>query len=216
MTLIEQAQRSGAEEVMIVTISNQLSGTVLSALQARDRAAIPVHVVASLSGGMGLGWQVLAAARAREVGGDAQAMIAAADEACQAMRFIFFVDTLENLYRGGRIGSAAKLFGTALNLKPLLYVDHAVGRIEPGEKTRTRRKAVERVYQVFFEQVDASKPLHVAVVHSNAPGDAAALADRIRAERHPVELLVTVTSPVMGVHIGPGAVGIAGYHEIGG
>jgi DegV family protein with EDD domain len=213
LELIDQAKKLGAEEAVIITISNQLSGTIESAQQAAEKADIPVHVVDSLSGGTGLGLQVLAAARAREAGGDAQAMIKAADRARQTMQFIFFVDTLDNLHRGGRIGGAARLIGSALNLKPVLYVDHKVGRVESGERTRTRKKALERIFQLFFEKIDITRPLHIAVVHSGVPELAQNMAARIRDAYQPVELLVTVISPVMGTHIGPGAVGISGYCE---
>jgi DegV family protein with EDD domain len=213
LELIDRAKRQGAEEVVIITISSQMSGTVESARQAAEKADIPVHVVDSLSGGTGLGLQVLAAARAREEGGDAQAMITAADRARKTMQFIFFVDTLDNLYKGGRIGGAARLIGTALNLKPVLYVDHEVGQVESAEKTRTRKKALERIYELFFEKIDITRPLHIAVVHSGVPELANNLAARIREVYQPVELLVTVISPVMGTHIGPGAVGISGYCE---
>ncbi len=213
VALIEVARQEGAEEVVIITISSQLSGTVESARQASGMVDIPVHVVDSKMGGMALGWQVVAAARAREAGGDAQAMIAAADKARETMQIIFYVDTLENLYRGGRIGGAARLVGTALNLKPVLYVDHTLGRIEPGEKVRTRKKALERVYQLFFERMHTDRPMHLTVIHSGAPDLAEETAERIRREYNPAELFVTIISPVMGAHIGPGAVGITGYYE---
>lgn len=187
LELIGRAKECGAEEIVIITINNQLSGTVESARQVAEKSDIPVHVVDSLSGGTGLGLQVLAAARVREAGGDAQAMIAAADRARQTMQFIFFVDTLDNLYRGGRIGGTARLIGSALNLKPVLYVDHRVGRVESGERTRTRTKALERIYQLFFEKIDITKLLHIAVVHSGVPELAYNLADRIQEAYQPVE-----------------------------
>ncbi|HEC24211.1 MAG TPA: DegV family protein [Chloroflexi bacterium] len=210
---LERARDEGAEEAVIIVISNQLSGTILSARQAKEMVDIPVHVVDSLSTSMGLGWQVLAAARAREAGGDAQAMIAAADKTRQTMQVIFSVDTLEYLHRGGRIGGAAKLVGTALQLKPQLYVDHATGRVEPGERTRTRKKALKRVYEVFFENMDTSKPMHIAVLHSAAEEEATGIYERIREEYEPVELLMGNVTPVIGTHTGPGAIGIVGYYE---
>jgi len=211
--LIENAQAEGAKEAVIITISGQLSGTIESARQAAQNASIPVQVYDSRSGGMGLGWQVLAAARAREKGSDARAMIEAADRIRRSLKFIFFVDSLDALHRGGRIGGAARLIGTALNLKPVLWVNHEAGQVEPGERTRTVSKAVERVYELFFSQVDISKPLRVAVVHSGVLSLAEEIARRVREEFHPVELLITLISPVMGAHIGPGALGLVGYAE---
>ena len=211
--LIEAAVQGGATEVVIITLSSQLSGTVESARQAAEAASIPVHVVDSKTGGMALGWQVLAAARARDAGGDAAAMLEAAARVRRTEQIIFFVDTLAHLHRGGRIGGAARLGGTALNLKPVLYVDHEIGRIEPGEKIRTRKRALDRVYELFFERMDTRCALHIAVIHSNAVELAESVEDRIRREHNPAELFTTVISPVMGTHIGPGAVGITGYYE---
>lgn len=211
--LLEAAARDGATEAVIMTLSSQLSGTVESARQAAEAASIPVHVVDSMTGGMALGWQVLAAARARDADGDAAAMLEAADGVRQTEQIIFFVDTLAYLHRGGRIGGAARLVGTALNLKPVLYVDHEIGRIEPGEKVRTRKRALDRVYELFFERMDTRCPLHIAVIHSNAGELAEPVEEQIRREYDPAELFTTVISPVMGTHIGPGAVGITGYYE---
>jgi DegV family protein with EDD domain len=210
---LDAACREGAQEVVVLTLSNQLSGTVDSARQAVALAGIPVHVVDSLSASMGLGWQVIAAARAREAGGDAPAMIAAADQARQRMAFFFFVDTLEFLHRGGRIGGAAKLLGTVLNLKPLLTVDHNIGRVETYEKIRTRSKAMERAYEAFFERMDTTRPMHIAIAHTNEPELAEATARRVQQEYPSAELVITFTSPVIGTHAGPGGVGLFGYYE---
>ena len=108
----------------------------------------------------------------------------------------------------------ARLIGTALNLKPILYVDHEVGRIEPRERVRTRSRALGRVYDLFFDEMDASRPLHICVIHSNAAEPARELEARIAREHEPAELFTTSISPVMGTHIGPGAVGITGYYEL--
>src|SRR5690606_21364328 len=153
------------------------------------------------------------AARARDAGGDATAMLEAAARVRRTEQIIFFVDTLAHLHRGGRIGGAARLVGTAPNLKPVLYVDHEIGRIEPGEKIRTRKRALDRVYELFVERMDTRCALHIAVIHSNAVELAESVEDRIRREHNPAELFTTVISPVMGTHIGPGAVGITGYYE---
>lgn len=209
--LLDEAIQAGAESALIITISNKLSGTVESARQAAEKASIPVKVIDSLSGGMGLGWQVLAAARARE--GGLEAMAEAANRARETLKFVFFVDSLDALHRGGRIGGASRFVGTMLNLKPMLYIDHIVGQVEADEKVRTRSRALGRIFERFSEQIDASRPLHVAVVHSNAAEYAEKVAERITQALKPIELFVTTISPVMGTHIGPGAVGIAGYTE---
>lgn len=208
---INRAVEQGAQEVVIITISGGMSSTYNSATQAATAVSVPVQVWDSRSNSLTQGFEVLAAARVRAAGGSAQDMIAAADQVRQRAVTLLHVDTLEYLYRGGRIGRAAKWMGTVLNLKPQLYVDHETGKIEPGARSRHRAQALEKLYQQFFAQMDATKPLHVGVVHGDTREDAEQLAERIRREYQPVELMIGVTSPVMGVHTGPGAMALCGY-----
>lgn len=211
MHAIQQAQADGAEEAVIITISSGMSSTHSVAQQAVRQAQIPVHVIDSKANSLSQGFMVLAAARALAAGGDVQAMIAAADHVQRHLVTRLYVDTLEYLHRGGRIGRAAMWLGTALNLKPLLGVDHTTGKIEPQARARSRSKALDIMYEDFFGQMDMSKPLRVGVLHGNVPDEAQAMANRIRREYDPVELLVTMTSPMMGVHTGPGAMALCGY-----
>ncbi len=213
LTLINQLREQGASEVVIITISNQLSGTFQSARAAAEAADIPVTVHDAMSVSMGLGWQVLAAAEVREQGGDAAAMVAAAKRVQQTVRVYFSVDTLDYLHKGGRIGGAARLVGTALQLKPLLAVDTTTGRVESVERTRTRAKAIQVMYKTFFEQMAPGRPLHMTVLHSDRLAEAEEIAARVRAEFNPRRLYVTQISPVLGVHAGPGALGLIGYTD---
>ncbi len=209
----EAAHRDGAEQIVVFTISAAMSGTYESARLATTLSPYPVQVVNSKSNSMSLGWQVLAAARAREAGGDVAEMMAAAEAARKRMVYIITLDTLEYLHKGGRIGGATKFVGTLLNLKPQIYVDHETGMVEAGRRTRTRKRALEALYQDFFSQMDTSKPLRVAVLHNAAPDEAEALAARVGEEFAPVELFISIVSPVLGVHTGPRAVALCGYTE---
>ncbi len=211
--LYEVAQRQGAEGVVVITVSSAMSGTHDAAQQAAAKAPLPVHVVDSRGPTMTVGWQVLAAARAREAGGDAQAMIAAADRVRRGLVQIVYLDTLDYLHKGGRIGGAAHLIGTLLNIKLLVHINHETGLVEPEGRARTRKSGIEQLYQAFFRQLDTSRPLHIAVLHGNCRPDAEALAERIRQEYRPQELLISVTGPVLGVHTGPGALALCGYSE---
>ncbi len=213
LTLVEQAKANGAEEVVVILVSEPLSGSVPSARLAKQEVDIPFHIVDSMSVSMGLGFQVLAAARARQQGASAQQMIDAAAHVRRRLRVMFTVDTLEFLRRGGRIGGAAALLGTALQIKPSLYVDHTTGTIQPGEKVRTRRKALAAIYDAVLGDVTPTDRLHVAVVHGAAPEEAEEMAQRIQAEHNPAELIVTHISPAIGVHAGPGVLGIGLYTE---
>ncbi len=209
----EKLRQEGAEEIVVITISGGLSGTLQSAKQAADMIDIPVHTLDSKSTSMGLGWQVLAAARAREAGGDAQSMIAAADKARKTMIFTISLDTLEYLHKGGRIGGASRFLGTMLKIKPQIYIDHQTGLIEAGERTRTRKKALESLYQEFFRQMDTEKTLKMAVLHTNALPEAQRIIKRIEGEISPGEIFMSTVSPVLGVHVGPRVVALCGYIE---
>lgn len=211
--LIDEAKAKGAEEAVIITLSDKLSGTYDSACQALDLVDIPVHVFDSRSVSMGLGFQVLAAARAREAGGNAQEMLRAAEDIRQHINVIFTVDTLEYLHRGGRIGGAAKMLGTALQLKPQLIISSNSGMVESGAKVRTRTKALDSVFNAFIDKLNGHKNLHVTVLHVQAEDDARLLAKRLREKYNVDELIVTDASPVIGAHGGPGTVGIVGYAE---
>ncbi|MEA3374943.1 MAG: DegV family protein, partial [Chloroflexota bacterium] len=126
----EKAIRAGAKEIVVIAISSEQSGAFQSASQAGTMIDHPVHVFDSRSNTMGLGWQVLAAARARERGANASAMIEAADGVRQHLAHYVFLDTMEYLHKGGRIGGATRLIGSLLDIKPLVYVDRETGRVE--------------------------------------------------------------------------------------
>jgi DegV family protein with EDD domain len=209
----QKAQSAGAEEILIITISSDMSGTYTSAVKAAELVDIPVHVLDSRVNSMGLGWQALAAARAREKGGDLAAMIAAADEARSSMVLLISLDTLEYLHKGGRIGGASHFIGNILNLKPQIMVDHHSGQVEAGRRSRTRKKALADLYEDFFSQIDGSKDFRVAVLHNADPEAAQQIVEKIKGEYQPMEILTSIVSPVLGVHTGPRAVAICGYEE---
>jgi DegV family protein with EDD domain len=207
----EKAKTAGAEEILIITISSAMSGTHASALQAADLMDIPVQVVDSKANSMSLGWQVLAAARAREKGGDSKEMIRAAEQARESMVYIVSLDTLDYLHKGGRIGGASHFIGNLLHLKPQISVDHQSGEVAGGRRSRTRKKALIDLYRDFFAQVDLTKTLRIAVLHNAALEEAQDLARRIEEEFQPAELILSIVSPVLGVHTGPRAIAICGY-----
>lgn len=211
----EAAHARGADEVVIVTVSSAMSGTYNAAQLGAGQVSFPVTVVDSRGPTMTSGWQTLAAARARAAGGDAHAMVQAAERARQSMAQWVSLDTLEYLHKGGRIGNATRLIGTLLSFKPLVFIDHATGLVESGPRVRTRRKSLEQLYQSFFAQLGGRGSLRIAVLHGGAADEAAELAERIRREHDPIELIVTTTTPVLGVHTGPRAVALCGYADDG-
>jgi len=209
----KQVMEQGAEEIVVITISDQLSGTYDSATAAALHVDIPVHVMDSFSTSMGLGMQVLAATQVRDGGGSAREMLAAAERVRQRIRVYFAVSTLEYLHRGGRIGGAAKLLGTVLQLKPLLVLDNETGYIDAVERARTWKKAMDRVYEVATDGLDPSRKVRSWVMHAAAPADAMALAERINVAYNPVSMGMGQLSPVLGTHVGPGTVGMVMYDD---
>ena len=163
-------------------------------------------VVDSRSAAMGNGFAVLAAARAAARGEDMAAVAAAARDTAAATRTLFVVDTLEHLRRGGRIGHAASMIGTALSVKPVLHV--ADGRVVPLEKVRTTARALVRLVQRGVEAA-AGRPVMVAVHHLAAPERAEKLAADLQTRLPGLrELYVSELGAAIGAHVGPGAVGL--------
>ena len=213
LTSYEQAVQEGAEEIVVITISSAMSGTIGSARAAAEGFRVPVHVVDSKANTMGLGFQVLAAARAREGGADAAQMMAAAEEVRHHVHLHVILETIDYLFRGGRIAGAARFIGGLLHLKPQIRVNHETGAVEAIDISRTRKQSIEHLYNGFFKLLDTSHPLHIAVLHNAALKEAEELAERIRQEFNPKELIVTIVSPVLGVHTGPQALALCGYAE---
>ena len=197
-------------EVLALLVSSKLSGTVQSAMQARDlmgSARVKVNVVDSQSVAMALGFQALAVARAIEAGASLKEAIALAEKSHEYTGVFFAVDTLEFLHRGGRIGGAQRFIGSALNLKPILAIQD--GRVEGIERIRTKNKAQDRILELCIEKVNRRSPVRLATLHANAAEDAKALLARAEQALSPIESIFTEVSPTVGTHAGPGTVGLA-------
>lgn len=201
------ALRQGAAGVVSVHLSRALSGTWEAAhLAAEQVGAHRVRVVDSRSAGMGLGFAALAAVAAAVRGDDLDAVYESAERVTRRTRAYFSVDTLEPLRRGGRIGPAAKLLGTALSVKPLLHVDS--GRIVPLEKVRTAARARARLVELAVEAAGTA-PVDLAVHHLGADGRAAELIDELHARLPAVgECLLSEVGAAIGAHAGPGMLGV--------
>jgi len=197
-------------EICGVFLSAKLSGTIQSATQAIDmlpQSKGKISIVDSDSTAMAMGFQVLAAAKAAEAGASLKEITSLVETARKHTGVLFVVDTLEFLYRGGRIGGAQRLLGTALNFKPILELKE--GRIDSLEKVRTKGKAYTRVLEILVDRIGSQSNIHLATLHANAEVDARALLERAVAQLHPQETIFTSVSPVIGTHAGPGTVGLA-------
>ncbi|SFE37113.1 DegV family protein [Blastococcus tunisiensis] len=202
-----RALDEGAERLVSIHLSAELSGTWDAArLAASQVGEHIVTVVDSRSAAMGAGFAVLAAARAAAAGADADAVARTARDTAAATTTLFVVETLEHLRRGGRIGAAAAVLGSALAVKPVLHVQD--GRVVPLEKVRTSARALNRLVQRAVEAAGEGA-VSIAVHHLAAPERAERLAAELR-DRLPQlrELHVSQLGAAIGAHVGPGAVGI--------
>jgi len=202
-----QLALDGADEIVSVHLSGAMSATVESAVLAAKEVSVPVRVIDSRSIGMGLGFPVLAAAQAAAEGADAQRVEEIARRRSAAASVLFYVDTLEYLRRGGRIGKAAALVGSALSVKPLLHL--VEGSVMPLEKVRTTSRALGRLEELAIERV-GDGAADIAVQHLANADRAYALAGRIQqSARGAVAVTVGEVGAVVGAHVGPGMIAVA-------
>lgn len=194
--------------VLAVLISEKLSGTISSAVQAKEAfPGAPIEIVDSQTTAMAMGFLVLLAARAAEDGASLAECKALAEDGRQNIGVLVTLDTLEYLHRGGRIGGGARFLGTALNIKPILEIQN--GRLEALERVRTRGKALSRLADLAEERIAGRSPVRVASLHANSPEDAQQIVERLNGRMDIAERVVSTVSPVVGTHVGPGTVGLA-------
>jgi DegV family protein with EDD domain len=202
----------GSAGIVAVLVSSDRRGTVESAqLAAANLPDIPIEIIDSRGVSASLGLMVLAAVRAADEGGDLKTVANTVRALIDKTRLYFVVDTLEYLHRGGRIGAATKLLGSALNLKPILAIENGV--VEPVGRVRTHSKARARVKEILHEQLSDADKVHMAVFHVAAPDEVSRFRAQLEGGFHPVEMVETECGPVIGAHVGPGTVGVAFYAE---
>jgi fatty acid kinase fatty acid binding subunit len=206
LRIYEQAANDGAREVVSIHLSAEVSGTFESAQLAAKESPIPVETVDSRLLGMGTGFAVRAAAAALDQGASAAEAADVAARRAEATTVLFYVDTLEYLRRGGRVGAAAAFFGSALAVKPLLTLKD--GRIVPLEKVRTASRAIHRLEELAVAAA-GDKPVDLAVSHLANAERAASLADRLHEQVPGLdELVVNQVGAVIGAHVGPGMLAV--------
>lgn len=208
----EKAAAGGADGIVSVHISADMSSTVESAHLAAQQSPVPVKVVDSRSLGMAMGYAVVSAAELAERGGSLEDVAARARSRAEASTVVFYVDTLEHLRRGGRIGSASAFLGSALAIKPILgLVD---GHIRPLEKVRTSSRALARLEELAVSAVEkAGSAVDIAVHHldsrSRADDLAARLTERLKGLPDDGDVRVVELGAVVGAHVGPGTIAVA-------
>lgn len=204
------AARYHTHKIMGVFISAELSGTLASAIQARaELPDLQIELLDSRSVSMGTGFLALVAARAAREGTPMEAILERVQQAQANMQVIFTVDTLEYLHRGGRIGNAARLLGTALKLKPVLTIKS--GKVAALDKVRLRRKSLRRVVALAAERLAGRRPNELAIIHAQAQRELDFFTNLICKQLRPLRLHTTVLTPVVGTHGGPGSIGLVFY-----
>ncbi|MDO9456696.1 DegV family protein [Nocardioides sp.] len=205
----EQLAAEGADEIVSVHLSGDMSGTYESAQVASRDASVPVVCVDSRQVGVATGYAALAAAQAVAAGATAEEAGAAATHRASLCESYFYVDTLEYLRRGGRIGAAAALLGGALAVKPLLTIDGGI--VSSLERVRTSSKALARLEELAVaaagdDQVD------LCVAHLASPDRAAQLAEslgaRLADQLDGREVWCAEVGAVLGAHVGPGMIAV--------
>ncbi|MDX6298368.1 MAG: fatty acid kinase fatty acid binding subunit [Nocardioidaceae bacterium] len=201
-----EAADAGAEAVVSIHLSGEVSGTVESAMSAARQVGLDVIVVDSRQLGMATGFAVAAAARALDEGAAASSAAEVARARALRTTALFYVDTMEYLRRGGRVGAAAALVGSALSVKPLLKVQD--GRIVQLDRVRTSTRALARLEELAVDAA-GEQEVDIAVSHLANLERATALAERLRARVPKVsELVMTEVGAVIGAHVGPGMLGV--------
>jgi DegV family protein with EDD domain len=212
----EACLRAGVQAVLCVALSSKLSMGYSTACQAADmvRAEFPdrlIEVLDSRQATISQGFVAIAAARAAAEGKPLSEVMQVAREARQRAGFAATLETLEYLARGGRIGKAAYMLGSLIQIKPILTIEDGV--VAPLGRVRGENHALQAILDHVARQVEGHRLLHLAVMEADAPEHAARLRELALMKFQPVELLHSEFTPVMGVHTGPGLVGLGYYYE---
>jgi DegV family protein with EDD domain len=199
---------NGADSIIAVLISSGISGTVDSALLAKKEfSKVPLEIVDSKVTAAGLALMVKAMVSTAEKTGSVADVLKIGKNVFDSMGVYFVVDTLKYLHKGGRIGGASAFLGSALDLKPILYLSPD-GKVEALEKVRTKKKAVSRLIDIAVEKTGGKKA-YIGIMQANAIEGAQAIKSELEKRLDLAEIGIFELSPVLGTHAGPGTLGIA-------
>jgi len=203
---------AGGDEVLCIVLSSKLSGTMASAVAAqRALPDVQVHVFDSALISWPLAFMVEHAAKRMAAGASIDQVLPELEVLRQRSKLLFVVDTLEYLRKGGRIGGASALLGSLLSIKPVLGLKD--GRVEPFGKARGKRKALELLIQQTAEAVGTGPTVRTAVLHAASPQEATEFAQKVQETLKCPPPVIAELSPVVGVHTGPGTIGLGAINE---
>ncbi|MDW7730161.1 MAG: DegV family protein [Bacillota bacterium] len=198
---------SEEDTILSIHVSGKLSGTLSSAEAASKMVSARVIPVDSLNASQGVARSVLVAAEAVRRNMALDEILSITKKSVASTISIFAVDTLEFLQRNGRIGKAASLLGSMLQLKPILYADPE-GMVAVYDKVRGRSKIILSLVSAALKNVSADEPVNLSVVHSNAEDKAIMLLDELKKHYEISDLHIGHVGPAIGTHIGPGAISL--------
>ncbi|AKM20423.1 DegV family protein [Anoxybacillus geothermalis] len=208
--LFTAIREEGYEAVISIHLSSGISGTYQGAVTAGTMVeGLRVYAYDSEISCMAQGFYAIEAAEMAKAGKMPEEILARLDEMKRTLRAYFMVDDLSHLQRGGRLTGAQAFIGGLLQIKPLLRFENKV--IVPFEKIRTRKKAVQRIEELFDEDADKGVPLKAAIIHANQPDEASRWRDELAARYPHVEFLISYFGPVIATHVGEGALGLTWY-----
>ncbi len=205
-----------AQNILCLTEPAKFSAMYNSARVAMDTARntlrnVTIDVVECTTAAAGQGLVALAAAKAAALDKPLEEVREIAKNIMSKVNLYATLDTLTYLVRSGRVPQAAALVNSILNIKPIFTLNHADAHTVA--LPRTMKSAVKRMLKLMEPSVVKGQPLHVAVMHADAPAEAINLRDRITSQFECEEIYITEFTPVMGVHTGPGLIGVAFYGE---
>jgi len=212
----EACLHAGAQAVLYVALSSKLSSGYSTACHAAKmvQEEFPdriVEVLDSQFATMSQGFMVMAAARAAKQGKPLAEVRRAGEEAKRRVGLAATLETLEYLARGGRIGKAAFMLGNLIKIKPILSIKD--GEVTPVSRVRGENHALQAIVDYVARQAERHRKLHLAIMEADAPEPAARLQELALQQLRPAEIFHSEFTPVMGVHTGPGLVGLGYYYE---
>ncbi|WP_138419545.1 DegV family protein [Aquibacillus sediminis] len=212
LTSIYEELAKDYDAVISIHLSSGISGTYQSAVAAGNMVEdLEVYPYDSEISAMAQGHYVLEAAAMAEQRASVEEILARLDEMKQSIRAYFMVDDLSNLHRGGRLNGAQVLVGSMLQVKPLLhFVDK---KIVPFEKIRTKKRALNRIQDLFAKDADTGVPIKATVIHAQRQQDAEKFKQELEAKYDNAEVSISYFGPVIGTHLGEGAIGLAWYKK---
>lgn len=198
-------------EVFYIGISSGISATLNSASIAKKELGNPeaLQLVDSRTSCLASSFLLLEAAKVAEAGGSALDCVKAAEDARSRIGTFFTVASLEYLHRGGRINTAKRIFGSALQIKPIMWMNKEDGKIDLLESVISRKKAINRLIELMVKEAAGRKVMAIGVEHALAPQEAAELEAKAVEAVHPLNVVRAELSPVIGAHVGPGTLNLS-------